>query len=99
RVGRVKDAAVVLLVGGRLGEMPSQSYSLIDIPGPQMPFVHVPPGAEELGRVYKPHLAINASPTAFAAAAEGLQPPNAIKWSAATKTAHDEYLAWTERPT
>jgi acetolactate synthase-1/2/3 large subunit len=64
-----------------------------------MTLVHVHPGAEELGRVYKPHLPIHASPTAFAAAAEGLQPPNEIKWRTATKTAHDDYLAWTEQAT
>ena len=44
--------------------------------------MHVHPGAEELGRVYRPHLAINAAPTAFAAALEGLQPPNEIPWRA-----------------
>jgi len=98
-IARVKAADLVLLVGGRLGEMPSQSYTLFDIPGPQMTFVHVHPGAEELGRVYKPHLAIHASPTAFAAAAEGLQPPNEIKWRGETKTAHADYLEWTEKPT
>jgi acetolactate synthase-1/2/3 large subunit len=98
-IARIKEADLVLLVGGRLGEMPSQSYELIDIPGPQMTFVHVHPGAEELGRVYKPHLAIHASPTAFAAAAEGLQPPNEIKWRTGTTGAHDDYLAWTEQPT
>ena len=68
----------MLLIGGRLGEMPSQGYTLFDIPEPQQTLVHVHPGAEELGRVYRPHLAINASPTAFAAALEGLQPPNEI---------------------
>ena len=31
------------LVGGRIGELPSQSYTLFDIPRPQMPFVHVHP--------------------------------------------------------
>jgi acetolactate synthase I/II/III large subunit len=98
-IARIKAADLVLLVGGRLGEMPSQSYTLFDIPGPQTIFVHVHPGAEELGRVYKPHLAIHAAPTAFAAAAEGLQPPNEIKWRAGTKTAHADYLAWTEEPT
>ena len=41
-----------------LGEMPSQGYTLFDIPGPQTTLVHVHPGAEELGRVYRPHLAI-----------------------------------------
>jgi acetolactate synthase-1/2/3 large subunit len=96
---RVKAADLILLVGGRLGEMPSQSYTLFDIPGPQTTLVHVHPGAEELGRVYKPHLAIHAAPTAFAAAAEGLQPPNEIAWQAGTKIAHADYLAWTEQPT
>ena len=57
-----------MLIGGRLGELPSQSYTLFDIPRPQMKLVHVHPGAEELGRVYQPALPINATPTAFAAA-------------------------------
>jgi acetolactate synthase I/II/III large subunit len=98
-IERIKAADLILLVGGRLGEMPSQSYTLFDIPGPQMTLVHVHPGAEELGRVYTPHLAIHAAPTAFAAAAEGLQPPNEITWEAGTKIAHADYLAWTEEPT
>jgi len=98
-IARIKASDLVILVGGRLGEMPSQSYSLFDIPSPQTTFVHVHPGAEELGRVYKPNLAINAAPTAFAAALEGLQPPNEIKWRAETKTAHQDYLDWTETPT
>jgi acetolactate synthase-1/2/3 large subunit len=98
-VARIKAADVLLLIGGRLSEMPSQGYTLIDIPGPAQTLVHVHPGAEELGRVYHPHLAINASPTAFAAALEGLQAPNDIPWREETKQAHADYLAWTEKPT
>ena len=98
-VARVKSADLVLLVGGRLGEMPSQGYTLLDIPNPQMKLVHVYPDPDELGRVYRPDLAINAAPTAFAAALEGLQPPNEIRWRAWTKEAHEDYLAWTEQPT
>ena len=67
-LARIKAADLVLLIGGRLGEMPSQSYTLFDIPEPQTKLVHVHPGADELGRVYHPNLAINASPTAFCAA-------------------------------
>src|ERR1700686_3728067 len=66
-LARVKSADLVVLIGGRLGELPSQSYTLFDIPGPGTTFVHVHPGSEELGRVYRPHLAINAAPTGFAA--------------------------------
>ena len=98
-LARIKAAYLVVLIGGRLGEMPSQRYTLLDIPAPQQTFVHVHPGTDELGRVYRPHLAINAAPTAFAAALEGLQPPNEIAWREATKTAHEEFLAWTEQPT
>jgi acetolactate synthase-1/2/3 large subunit len=94
---RVKTADLVILLGGRLGELPSQSYTLFDIPRPQTPLIHIHPGAEELGRVYSPHLAIHATPTAFAAALEGLQftkPP-----AGGAKTAHADYLQWTEKPT
>ena len=77
---RVKAADLLLLVGGRFGEMPSQGYTLLDIPNPKTKFVHVHPDPDELGRVYRPDLAINAAPTAFAAALEGLQPPNEIRW-------------------
>jgi acetolactate synthase-1/2/3 large subunit len=98
-VGRIKAADLILLIGGRLGEIPSQSYSLLDLPGPRQTFVHVHPGAEELGRVWHPHLAINASPTAFAAVLEGLQPPNDITWRTETKTANADYRAWTDKAT
>jgi acetolactate synthase I/II/III large subunit len=98
-LARIKSADVVLAIGTRLGEVPSQGYTLFEIPGPHQTLVHVHPGPEELGRVFRPHLAINAAPTAFAAALEGLQPPPDLRWSAETKTAHADYLAWTEEPT
>jgi acetolactate synthase I/II/III large subunit len=98
-LARVKGADLIVLVGGRLGEMPSQSYTLLEIPGPRQTLVHVFPGVEELGRVYHAHLAINAAPTAFAAALEGLQPPNDVRWHDQTPVAHAEFLTWTDVPT
>jgi acetolactate synthase-1/2/3 large subunit len=96
-IERIKGADLVVLVGGRLGELPSQSYTLFDIPRPQVPLVHVHPGAEELGRVYSPNLAIHATPTAFAAALEKLDLPRPL--GGAADAAHADYLAWTEKPT
>ncbi len=64
---RVKDADVLLVLGARLGEMPTQGYSLLDIPKPKQQLIHVHASVEELGRVYQPDLAINAGPGAFAA--------------------------------
>ena len=94
---RIKTSDLVIMVGGRLGELPSQSYTLFDIPRPQIPFVHVHPGAEELGRVYSPQLAIHATPTAFAAALEQLD--FARRPAGDAKSANAEYREWTEKPT
>jgi acetolactate synthase I/II/III large subunit len=98
-LARVQGADVIILIGGRLGEQPSQGYTLLDIPAPRQTFVHVFPGVEELGRVYRPHLAINATPTAFAAALEALEPPPDPRWRNEAALAHADFLAWTEKPT
>jgi acetolactate synthase-1/2/3 large subunit len=98
-LARIKGADLVLLIGSRLSEIPSQGYTLFDIPEPQVKLVHVHPGVDELGRVYHPALAINASPTAFCSALEGLQPPGEIAWRGESDTAHADYLAWSEKPT
>ena len=55
------------------------------------------PGTEELGRVYSPTLAINATPTAFAAALENLKFAKAPAGDA--KGANADYRDWTETPT
>jgi acetolactate synthase-1/2/3 large subunit len=98
-LARVKSADLIVAVGARLGEVPSQGYTLFNIPQPRQSLVHVLADAAELGRVYHPSLAINASPTAFAAAAEGLQPPQELRWATQTAEAHADYLAWSETPT
>ena len=98
-VQRVKDSDLVVLVGGRLGEIPSQGYRLLDIPTPRMAFVHVYPHAEEIGRVYAPDLAIHASPRPFAAALRELRAPAKISWHEQTKAAHDDYLSFSSTAT
>lgn len=92
----IKDADLLLLIGGRLSELPSSSYTLLDIPEPSAPLVHVYPGAEELGRVYRPSLGINASPSSFAAALNILEDvPRSPEW---VDQARNSYLEWTEQP-
>jgi acetolactate synthase I/II/III large subunit len=95
---RVAGADVILLIGGRMSEMPSLSYTLFEIPAPRQALVHVHPGAEELGRVYQPALAIQANPAAFAAALDDLRPAATPVWSGEAAKAHADYLDWTEKP-
>lgn len=95
---RVAEADLLLLVGGRLSEMPSSSYTLLDIPVPRQKLVHVHPGAEELGRVYQPALGIQAGPRAFSAALAQVDVPAAPAWQGSAERAHADYLDWTETP-
>jgi acetolactate synthase I/II/III large subunit len=90
---RIRDADLLLLIGTRLGEASSRSYTLIDVPEPKQTLVHVHPGADELGLVYTPDLPIHAGVRAFAAAARGLQPVDTSAWRAETEAAHAQYLA------
>jgi acetolactate synthase-1/2/3 large subunit len=94
-VARVKASDLVIAAGARLNELTSQGYTLFDIPAPKMKLVHAYPGAEELGRVYAPNLAIHAAPQAFAAALDTLKPRRA---PADVSAAHGEYLDWSEKP-
>jgi acetolactate synthase-1/2/3 large subunit len=98
-LARIRGADLVLVVGDRMSEVPAQGYTLFDIPEPQVNLVHVHPDADELGRVYHPALAINAAPTAFCSALEGLQPPGEVAWRSESDTAHADYLAWSEKAT
>ena len=94
---RVKDADLLIMVGARLSEMPSSSYSLLAIPTPRQKLVHVFPAAEELGRVYQPTLAIQATPGPFAAAVADFSDAPAVV-TANAAGAHAEYLDWSETP-
>ena len=93
---RVEAADLVLLIGGRMAEVPSQGYTLFSVPEPRQALVHVHADAQEIGRVYHPRLGVIATPSAFCAALEGLQPPNAIPWSETTREARAEFLAWSD---
>jgi acetolactate synthase-1/2/3 large subunit len=90
-----READLLLLIGGRLSEVPSQGYSLLKIPSPDQKLVHVHADAGELGRVYQPHLAINATPLEFAEAAARLVPSAPIAWSGHTRDARNAYESWS----
>jgi acetolactate synthase-1/2/3 large subunit len=94
----IKSADLVLLIGGRFGEMPSSDYTLLKSPYPDQTLVHVHPDAGELGRVYRPALAINASPEAFAEAFAKTAPEAAPDWSIETERLHGWYLDWSTPP-
>ena len=61
-IGEMKKADLMVCLGERMTDTVSQSYSFPSAPQPQLPFVHVWPDANEVGRVWRPDLGIPASP-------------------------------------
>jgi acetolactate synthase-1/2/3 large subunit len=90
---RVKDADVLLVIGARLGEMTTSAYSLLEAPQPRQTLIHVHAGAEELGRVYRPALAINSGYPQFVQALQDFK-FEGKDWKKQTATARAEYLEW-----
>ncbi len=86
----VEETDLLVLLGTRFSEIPSQSYTL---PLAHTPVVHVHPDASELQRVHRAELAVQARPGAFlaASAARGER-------SAYVETLHADYLAWSGLP-
>ncbi len=94
----IKQADVLLLIGDRFGEVPSGNYTLMQSPYPEQKLVHVHPDSGELGKVYRPALAINASPEAFANAFAGLRPAAPPSWRGEAERLHKSYLDWSTPP-
>lgn len=95
---RIKGSDLLVAIGPRLGEMTTGGYTLIDTPLPQLPLVHVHPGAEELGSVYQADLMINSGMRHFAAALARLpRLASSEKRRMATAEARQDYLRWTSR--
>lgn len=67
-----RKADLVLALGARLNDGTTLKFSLIRSPVPDCKLVHILPGAEELGRLYQPDLAILADPNEAAIALSGL---------------------------
>ncbi len=95
-IALVRDADLLLILGDRFSEVPSQGYELIGLPQARQRLIHVHPGPEEIGRVYAPWLGLAVAPGAFVAALADLPRPSDPPWAARTTAMHASYLAWSE---
>jgi acetolactate synthase-1/2/3 large subunit len=93
---RVEQADLLIVLGARLGEMTTGGYCLLDIPRPTQRMIHIHAGAEELGRVYQPDLAINATPRGFASLLNTVPTMGNPRWSNWRASARADYEAWQE---
>jgi acetolactate synthase-1/2/3 large subunit len=91
---RLGDADLVLAFGGRLGEVPTRRYTLLEPPRPAQTLVHVHPEPRELGFVYEPDLPIVSGLPDCAAAFRAMEPvePRWREWTAAARADYEENL-------
>jgi acetolactate synthase-1/2/3 large subunit len=91
---RLRDADLVLAIGGRLGEVPTRRYTLLEPPDPLQTLVRVHPDPAELARVYEPDLAIAATLPEAASALLALGPvePRWREWTAAARADYERTL-------
>ncbi len=91
----LEGSDLIVLLGGRLGEVASDGYTMLDLPMPEQDLIHIHADVEELGRVYQPAVAINAGSSEMAAALAGLPAPDDKSWADWTGKLRTGYLAWT----
>ena len=89
--GRLRDADLVLAIGGRLGDVPTRRYTLLQPPRPTQTLIHVHPDPYELRLVYEPDLAIASSLPLFASAVRDLAV--AARWKDWARDARADYEA------
>lgn len=93
---RITQADLLIVVGARLSENMTQGYRLLSPPRLRQLLVHVHPGADELGKVFAPALAIQSSPFEFARAiSDHTDPLRGTDWLQGARLAYED---WT-RPT
>jgi acetolactate synthase-1/2/3 large subunit len=92
---RVKASDLIVAVGTRLGEFTTGGYKLLAPPATHAKLVHVHPSAEELGKLYRPVLAIpsDVEPVAalLAELTEAANPP----WGPWAASARQDYEAFS----
>ncbi|RMC35664.1 thiamine pyrophosphate-binding protein [Paracoccus alkanivorans] len=94
----LEEADLLVVIGARLGEMTTRTYTTLDAPNPGIRLVHIHPDANEIGRVYSPDLGLACTPAAIAAALQGCDLGRADEWGEWCASLHGDYLADSEAP-
>ncbi len=90
---RVEDADLILALGGRLGEVTTRGYTLLEAPRPRQTLVHAHPDPAELGRVYEAELPIVTALPELATALSQLGVLDPSRWEGWAVSARADYVA------
>jgi len=91
----LQEADLLLLLGTRFGDVASGGYA-VDPARPGKTIVHVHPDPDELGRVFRPDLAITAPAPAMLAALAAQNGEGRPEWAAWREGLRAGYEAWVQ---
>ena len=91
-LSRIKSADCLLVLGARMGEMTTGGYELLEIPNPSQAMIHIHSDANEIGRVYRPHLGLACTASQFVGKA--LKMLRAAPAARQDSPEHKAYKAW-----
>ncbi|MFC3293540.1 thiamine pyrophosphate-binding protein [Modicisalibacter luteus] len=91
-IQRIATADLLLVIGARLGEMTTKTYTTLTPPVASQQLIHIHSDADEIGRVYSPENGIAAAPERVARALERCQWDLSGRWSDWRQQARQEYL-------
>ena len=97
-VRRLAEVDVLLVIGARLGDMTTRTYTILDGPRPSKTLIHVHVDADEIGRVFSPDLGLVSAPDRAAATLATCDWQVSDRWREWTRTLREEHLADKEPP-
>ena len=95
-IDRIGQADLIIAVGARLGENPTQGYSLFTPQETARKLVHIHSGPEEVGRVWPPAIGAVADVSAAALALVTLDPSRSAAWAPWLREARADYEAFSK---
>ena len=94
----VKGADLILAIGTRLGDVSTDSYTLLEVPVPRQRLIHIHPDAGEIGRVYRPDIGVQADTACAITALSALDAPASRPWDGWTLAARQAHAAFSQPP-
>lgn len=95
---RLQQVDRLMIIGSRMGENETGSYSLIDPAAPHCRILHVHADPDEPGRVYRPDLTVTTDAVSFVRALSNVRPLGGrfTEWTSAMRA---DYEAWRQPKT
>ena len=93
---RLAEADCLLVLGSRLGDIATDGYSVINPAAPGKTLIHIHADPDELGRVFRPDVAVAQTAPAMTGALAASIPQGLPDWSGWAAAAQSDYHSWIQ---